>query len=228
MRIIAHGQPGDGIEASAHLDGVAKPRWHAAVTWLDEDTVWRADEVDHVQGTPIRQGASLATASTLSPAWWHTFNQSLDALAAHHTTRTATPDTQLITQDLVTTTIDQVFPGQVDTRLDILDWVPTHADLNWSNLLAPDCAIIDWEDFGLAPRGLDAATLWITSLSVPDLAERIHQERLADLANPSGRLMALFHCAKILSDTTEPHDSLYASVQAVAADLMAKQDLAPS
>ncbi|WP_285469863.1 phosphotransferase family protein [Actinokineospora globicatena] len=124
--------------------------------------------------------------------------------------------------------MEQVFPGQVETRLDTLDWVPTHADLNWSNLLAPNCTIIDWEDFGLAPRGLDAATLWITSLGDPELAERIHRARQADLTSPSGRLMALFHCAKILNDTTAPHDQLYASVQAVAADLAKRQDSAPS
>lgn len=40
--------------------------------------------------------------------------------------------------------------------------------------------------------------------------------------------MALFHCAKILNDTTAPHDQLYASVQAVAADLAKRQDSAPS
>lgn len=105
----------------------------------------------------------------------------------------------------MTSVIERAFPGQVDTTL-TEPWVPAHADLNWSNLTWPACWIIDWEDHGMAPRGLDAATLWANSLGIAGLAERVWQERRADLGTRPGRLMALFNCAKILSDSSVPDE----------------------
>jgi hypothetical protein len=90
----------------------------------------------------------------------------------------------------------------VDTILTNHDWVPAHADLNWANITGPEFWILDWEDYGLGPRGLDAATLWVSSLTVPALAERVHNERRADLDTRSGKLMTLFTCVKFLQDSS--------------------------
>lgn len=191
-----------GIEASALLDGIAKPQWHRTVSWLDESTgiLWRADECASITGPTAKPIGYPLTEPELSPDWWRTLNSSLDNLARQHTTRVATPDTQPITQALVTETIERAFPDQVDTTINDQPWVPAHADLNWSNLTAPDCWILDWEDLGLAPRGLDAATLWTASLMVPALADKVFGERHADLATRTGKLMALFCCSKDLND----------------------------
>jgi hypothetical protein len=70
-----------------------------------------------------------------------------------------------------------------------------HADLHWGNLTAPQCNLLDWEDWGLAPGGLDAATLWGFSLGVPSLAERVEREFRADLDTRSGKLAKLLFCA---------------------------------
>jgi len=51
-------------------------------------------------------------------------------------------------------------------------WTAAHADLHWANVLAPDCALVDWEGWGLAPAGYDAATLYVHSLLAPDTGER--------------------------------------------------------
>lgn len=109
--------------------------------------------------------------------------------------RIATPDTVTITQELVTQRLGDVFPGVADTRIE--RWVPAHADLTWANVMGPEFCIIDWEDWGMAPRGLDAATLWGNALAVPALADRVRQERRADLASRDGKLMALFFLSKI-------------------------------
>ncbi|MGN2642380.1 hypothetical protein ACTD5D_40655 [Nocardia takedensis] len=196
------GQSNNGIEASALLHGIAKPRWHRAVSWLDHttDTLWRADECDLVTSQTATPIGYPLTEPALTPRWWATLTTSLDSLAAQTLTRRATPDTQPITQTLVTDTIEAAFPGAVDTTLDDIGaWVPAHADLVWSNLTAPDCWILDWEDFGLAPRGLDAATLWIGSLMAPALADKVMRERRADLTSRSGQLMSLFTCSKDLT-----------------------------
>lgn len=101
------------------------------------------------------------------------------------------------------------------------EWVPAHADLNWANLTSPECGILDWEDHGLAPRGLDAATLWISSLTVPTLAERVSRERRADLETRSGKLMALFHCAKIITDSGAATSPVFELAAREAAKLVA-------
>lgn len=71
----------------------------------------------------------------------------------------------------------QVF-SDVDTTVE--EWTAAHADLAWANLTTPNCYFLDWEDWGTAPRGWDAASLWSESLAVPALADRVYQERRAD------------------------------------------------
>jgi hypothetical protein len=203
VKIAAHGQAGNGMEAANLITGINKPAWYAGLCWHDGgwEAVWRADEVELVTDTPLQRRALHEV--SLSQAWWDTLNASLDALGRQQTTRIATPDTELMTQGLVTREIERAFPGQVDTNL-TEQWVPAHADLNWANLTWPECWIIDWEDHGLAPRGLDAANLWASSLGTSELAERVWQERWADLETRSGRLMSLFCCAKVLNDPSIP------------------------
>jgi hypothetical protein len=224
-RVIAQGQAANGMEAAELLSGISKPAWHAALSWHsrvgEAEVVWRADEVELVAATPIRSRGSLREAPELSDGWWATLNSSLDNLALQRTTRVATPDTETITQDLVTAAIEQAFPNQVDTTITDCEWVPAHADMNWANVTGPDCWILDWEDHGLAPQGLDAATLWVTSLTVPPLAERVYRERRADLETRSGKLMALFHCSKILNDTSAHHSPIFEPVTHEANKLVA-------
>jgi hypothetical protein len=222
-KIAAQGQAGDGIEAAARLSGIAKPEWFTAVSWHDSlgQAVWRADEVELVTAVPVRSCGPLGSGVELSEEWWDTLGASLDSLARQHTVRVATPDTETITQVLVATEINRVFPGQVDATITDHEWVPAHADLNWANLTSPECWILDWEDHGLAPRGLDAATLWISSLTVPALAERVYRERRADLETRSGKLMALFHCAKVLTDSGASTDPVFELAAREAVKLVA-------
>ncbi|MFE3375810.1 hypothetical protein [Streptomyces anulatus] len=200
--IGVHG--GDGTASAEALYGIAKPEWFAGVAWRDEvdPVMWRADETGLLPGAPV--GSAVASeAPKASKGWWASLNASLDALAAQHTNRIATPDTETLTQDLITETIHSVFPG-VDTS--VTDWRPAHADLNWANVTVPVFCLFDWEDWGMAPRGLDAATLWGASLAVSALANRVRSERRDDLTSRDGKLMMLFVAAKILGPYRDPDD----------------------
>lgn len=195
----------DGIECAEALRGITKPAWHAGVAWRDaEDAVmWRADETALLPGEPI--GSSVvAVAPELSDVWWETLSASLDALAEQRTNRIATPDTESVTQELVIETIRGVFPDSFD--MTVKHWRPAHADVNWANMTAPEFCLFDWEDWGMAPRGLDAASLWGASLAVPALAERVRAERRHDFESREGKLMTLFVCAKILGPYAHPED----------------------
>lgn len=191
-------QGGDGTASAEALSGIAKPPWFAGVAWRDEaePVMWRADETELLPAAPVGN-AVVAEDPQLPEEWWAAMNASLDALGAQRTNRIATPDTETITSELVTETIHGVFPG-VDTALG--EWRPAHADFNWANTTAPAFCMFDWEDWGMAPRGLDAASLWGASLAVPALADRVRSERRDDLESRDGKLMTLFVAAKILAD----------------------------
>ncbi|MEV7395234.1 hypothetical protein [Streptomyces sp. NPDC091215] len=196
----------NGPESAAVLSGVAMPCWYAGYAWREpgEPVMWRADEMELINAAPVGQAALVLEDPRLPESWWSALNASLDALAAQSAPRIATPDTETITQELVTATLGKVFPTITDTTVE--EWQPAHADLTWANVTGPEFCMIDWEDWGIAPRGLDAATLWGHALAVPALAQRVWSERQSDLESTTGRLMALFLCAKIAGPHAHPED----------------------
>ncbi|MFI5751051.1 hypothetical protein ACIBBE_35260 [Streptomyces sp. NPDC051644] len=211
-------QGGDGTASAEALLGIAKPAWLAGVAWRDETeaVMWRADETELLPGPPVGS-AVVAEGPQLSDEWWAALNASLDALAAQHTNRIATPDTETLTQELVTGTVHSVFPG-VDTA--VAEWRPAHADFNWANITAPEFCVFDWEDWGMAPCGLDAANLWGASLAVPALADRVRSERREDLESRDGKLMTLFVAAKILGPYSNPEDPRLGPARKAAEQLL--------
>ncbi|QKV95983.1 hypothetical protein HUT19_33145 [Streptomyces sp. NA02950] len=211
-------QGGDGTASAEALRGIAKPAWLAGVAWRDEvePVMWLADETGLLPGAAVGS-AVVAEDPKVTEEWWASLNASLDALAAQHTNRIATPDTETLTQELVTGTIHSVFPG-IDTA--VVDWRPAHADLNWANVTAPVFCVFDWEDWGMAPCGLDAANLWGASLAVPALADRVRSERRNDLASRDGKLMTLFVAAKILGPYADPEDPRLVPARKTAEQLL--------
>lgn len=190
---------GWGLEASTVLAGVPIPDWHAGISWFDPDqrVMWRADETQLIEQPPIGRSTSAAS---LPDSWWAAFDAALDTLADTSTARLATPDLEPISVERVRATIAKVFP---DAEAPIEEWTCAHADLNWANMTGPELWILDWEDWGRAPRGLDAANLWFGSLAVPGLAEKVLERRRADLESVTGRTMRLFKCAELLAWANE-------------------------
>jgi hypothetical protein len=213
------GQGWNGAECAAVLEGIAKPAWLAGLAWRDlsEAVMWRADETDLLPGNPIGTSV-LSEAPQLPDTWWQTLNASLDALAAQRTMRSATPDTVTITQAVVSESIRKVFSCDFDTTVE--QWVPAHADLNWANMSGPTFCLFDWEDWGNAPLGLDSASLWVSSLAVPALADRVRLERRRDFESRDGKLMTLFACSKILGSDAHSEDPRLEAAHRVAEQVM--------
>jgi hypothetical protein len=206
----------NGAECAALLDDVVQPTWRASVSWRDKDeaAMWRADESDLLPAAPVKPGGVLTEEPVLPDTWWVELNSTLDALAAHCTTRVATPDTVTITQAHVDEVIQAVIPGLVNTTIE--QWTPAHADLNWANVTAPQFCLFDWEDWGMAPRGFDSASLWAQSLGVPALADRVRHERVGDLSSRDGKVMMLFVCARIAGPYAHPQDPRLVPARAAA------------
>lgn len=212
------GQGWNGTECASVLAGVEKPGWFQAISWADTGgaAMWRADETELLPGHP----ASPDSALTLSADWWEALNVSLDALSTQRTTRVATPDTVPITQARVTRAIRTAFPNVRDTT--VREWSPAHADLGWANVAAPTFSLFDWEDWGMAPRGLDSAWLWGNSLSIPELANRVRRERQRDLQSRDGRLMSLLFCATVALPHADSVDAAAQFARAEAARIVAE------
>lgn len=220
-RIQNEQQSWNGTEAAALLDGVAKPHWLAATSWSDPEhrLMWRADETTLITAPPVRPTGPLTQAPDLDADWWATLALSLAALAEHVTTRIATPDTLPITQRRISETINAVHPGGIETQVNM--WTTAHGDLNWANLTgAPTCIILDWEDWGTAPRGLDTANLWFNSLSVPELADQVAVHLREDLESAEGRVCALFLCCQHLRHDPAGEDKLTSAVRKAADELL--------
>ncbi|MCK2245191.1 MULTISPECIES: hypothetical protein [unclassified Crossiella] len=214
------GQGFNGAEAAAVLTGIAMPAWHAGMSWNDPErgVMWRADETDLITAASIKPGGILTNDPQLTPQWWAGLNDSLDSLARAETTRVATLHTVAITQERVSGEIGKVFGADLDTT--VHSWVAAHADFAWPNLTAPEFWILDWEDWGQAPRGLDAAMLWSNSLAVPGLAEQVRRVRQADLDSRDGQLMMLFFAAGILGAPADYSGPLLEPARRVASELI--------
>lgn len=181
-----------GEECASVLTDVNKPTLLRSLRWLDagEALVWRVDELTHARSVLISATPEITADPGLPASWWAELRTSLAALARHRTVRVGAR------QDLVTRRIDEFACGSVDPTVE--EWATAHADLHWANLTAPRCEILDWEGWGIGPRGLDAATLWGYSLAVPAVAERIETEFADDLATRSGKIAQLFTCVELL------------------------------
>ncbi|MFC7344511.1 hypothetical protein [Saccharopolyspora griseoalba] len=208
-----------GLEATVALPPeTLHPRWYQGVCWCDGATLWRAEETELVPEPVVQQGGGVLTTDPQLPeVWWQRLAGAQRALSTVATSRLATPHTRPISQQRVTETIQAVFPG-LDTTVG--EWAVAHADFAWVNLTAPACRILDWEDFGLAPRGWDAATLWVNSLAVPALAERVQQVFADELHSPTGVVCQLYALAELIAAGEDYAGPLAAPVHAAAEALV--------
>ncbi|NEA55585.1 aminoglycoside phosphotransferase [Streptomyces sp. SID13666] len=179
----------NGYEAAAAIQGVPRPQWLAATIWSDptRDVVWRGDEMTLAGDPALSQTGDITTDPHLPDQWWTDLQASLSNLAAHPTDRVAMGQAHL------TARIQEIYGDQVDTT--ITDWACAHGDLGYANLCGPQLTIIDWESWGRAPVGWDAACLWSASLAVPTLADRVLTLFDDALSTRSGRLSRLLLCA---------------------------------
>jgi hypothetical protein len=83
------------------------------------------------------------------------------------------------------------------TEVEVAQWETIHGDLHWNNIFSPVLGILDWEFWGRGPVGTDEATLYLFSLQIPEVAERLHATFRAVLDTPAGRAAQLIAAARI-------------------------------
>jgi hypothetical protein len=179
-----------GNEAAAEVTGIPKPTVLSVSEWSDQTNRLRAELSDYIRATTCASDPVLIHEFGLPDAWWTSLGTHLDRLSTFPTPRVA------VDQDMMTARLHEAFGDTVDPT--VHEWTTAHADLHWANLTSPDLYLMDWEGWGRAPAGLDAATLYCHSLLAPATARQVHH-RFADiLTTPDGRLAQLYAAARLL------------------------------
>lgn len=180
-----------GNAEATSITGVSKPQLLRAWEWDEGGYRLRAELMTLVPGRHCSATPELREPLPLPELWWPQLRISLGALAKAQTQRIH------VSQADVAHRI-RVFFGDRVTDPTVTSWTTAHTDLHWANLMAPECALVDWEGWGMAPAGFDAATLYLHSLLEPEVSERVHQEFGAQLESRDGLLAQLFVAGRML------------------------------
>jgi hypothetical protein len=78
------------------------------------------------------------------------------------------------------------------------EWTSAHCDFHWGNIVSGGRKIIDWDDFSLAPKGFDAASIVLYSAIDMELFHRMRRLLSDMLSGDSARVATLFAAARIL------------------------------
>jgi hypothetical protein len=173
------------------ITGVVKPRVLRHWDWTDGTWAVRVELMTLASGAPCSPTPELREPVDLPQPWWTELASSLAALATVQTGRVHLRQADL-TRRL------EVFFGDRAGDTTVGRWTAAHADLHWANLLGPDCVLIDWEGWGLAPAGYDAACLYVHSLLVPALAAHVHETLGEQLQARDGLLAQLYATTRLL------------------------------
>lgn len=177
--------------AAPDARGIRTPKILATTEWRSGGVKWYAVLTTPVDSPTVQQfvegGGSLAD----DEAWLGSLRTTLERLAeipcTHHS----------LTEPYVTAAIVARFGAGAPNVA--TEWRTAHGDLSWPNLTAPDLVLYDWETWGLAPRGYDAAYLMVQSICDVKLMHRLEREFMDEFATPSGCVGLLVACAEMLN-----------------------------
>jgi hypothetical protein len=207
VRVLDHGAPAwlrvvfddpewgrgsylDGAVTANDIRGVPKPtvmRWHE---WDDDGRHMRGELSTYVQDPTIADDTVLTSPISISDSWLASLRDALTALEQN-----PVPPHGVDLED-VSHGAQAYFGIALDPTK--VRWTAAHCDLHWGNVTVPTFVIIDWEIWGRAPAGYDAATLYCTSLLQPAVSRRIWQSLASFLDTPDGRLATIAAAVRLL------------------------------
>jgi hypothetical protein len=174
---------------------VPRPRLRHSHDWSDNPWEYRAELYDHVAARPAAMSPTLTARLDLPSTWWTALKSALDNIVKIPTTRRS------VHQHFLDSAMPRLLGTPISTTAPA-PWSTGHGDCHFANLCAPTLHILDWEGWGLAPTGYDAATLHTYSLLIPSVAARIRTEFAHILNTPAGRYAELAVITQLLHSTT--------------------------
>jgi len=183
------------LEAEQVIPGsIPRPRLRASYDWTQELWEYRAELYDRAAAHPAATCPALLAEPDLPPTWWAALRTALDTIAAVSTCRCT------VRQHYLDRAMPRFLGAPINTT--VPSWSTAHGDFHYANLCAPTLHILDWEGWGLAPRGYDATVLHSYSLLLPRLAARIRSELAHLLDTSTGRFAELVAITHTLHSTT--------------------------
>jgi thiamine kinase-like enzyme len=179
--------------------------------WTDPGVRWHALQLSLAPSPAILGQSWIAEPlHSIDDRWIGELKQAIGAINKAPLTRWA------VHPGRIARVIAQRFGKRAPYSID--DWQTAHGDLNWGNVTAPQLMLLDWEFWGAAPRGFDAATLLAHSFLDPALFRRIEAAFADDLNTRSGIAARLYQFASLLNkieaDLRDPREHRIAEAEA--------------
>lgn len=181
----AYGDAWSGLKDADPLPAeVPRPRLLGQVEWDEDNVGILVQLMTLAPGRTCSATPELREEICLPDAWWAALRRALPALAGADAKGRETND-----WDEISGSLRIMFGDWVDPVPQPL--VTAHKDLHWANLTQPGLCVLDWEMWGQAQAGYDAATLYCHSLLAPATAAKVHEVFADELDSPAGRLAQL-------------------------------------
>ncbi|WP_426570380.1 hypothetical protein [Streptomyces canus] len=185
----------DAQHAFGDLDG-HRPALLAVHDAVDDGTAYRAELSVRVDQPVLSDDPILQRDLQLPDSWWTDLAGTLEKVSAVDTDRVAVRQQYM----------DRAIPQFVGIPAPAVTcWTTAHSDVHWANLTEP-LRLLDWEGWGRAPEGFDAATLYAYTLLQPDTAARVRAV-FPILGSPAGLAAEATVCAQLLQ-TVARRDNL--------------------
>lgn len=190
------GRPRDVFRhAEIESDGLPllpKPKIVAVTEWDEGDVFWRAVLMT-LAPSPAASPLPWCGAGRVhvSDAWLVELRSALTTLRQARTRRSSFSVDQI--KQMIVVHIGPDAPVESD------EWHVGHGDLHWANLTAPQCMLLDWEHWGLLPRGFDIGRLIGCSAFAPVVMARLAAAFADEFASPVGRVGLLAGIASVKS-----------------------------
>ena len=185
----------DGIATATGepFDDIPMPRHIRSMIWTDDGLVVRADLLTYVSQQAIGTGLVLSQEVDLPEPWWHALRSGLEPLQRVAATKrvAADPREESFRNHFLASFGVKIDPERVEMAM-------SHGDLHFGNLTAPDLVILDWENWGWAPAGYDAAHILCSAVLQPAVAARVRAEFADVLHTYSGAVAVVTAASKYL------------------------------
>ena len=131
-------------------------------------------------------GHFLTDELDVSDQWWTTLRAALTELAAVE----VETDRHAVGQEYLDREM-AVRLGRPEIPTRVQRWTLAHGDLHFGNITRKGPVLMDWETWGLAPAGHDAAHLVTCAVQAPATCARAREELAEFLEGPEGRFAEL-------------------------------------
>ncbi|GHI82541.1 phosphotransferase [Streptomyces spororaveus] len=165
---------------------VPRPELLHVRDWTDQAYAYRAEPYAFTPNPIVSPRPVLTEDPSLPETWWKEMTAALDALADVP----PPADREAVREEY----LRRVIPEFTGHQVDDVTWTTAHGDLHWANITRTP-HILDWEGWGRAPYGYDAATLYVYTLLTPETAAPIRTRLACVLDRPEARHRHAGPCA---------------------------------